>query len=50
MVKRLRLKPGDILVVRDPQTATRLSQHYGLVKFPVPIVVIPEKYKVKHNG
>jgi hypothetical protein len=50
-IRRLRLKKGDILVVREPETARRLAgsgKDLGL-NFNVPIVVIPEKYKVKHG-
>ena len=51
MIRRLRLKPGDILVVRDPDTARRLSESGKTlgINFNVPIVIIPERYKVKHG-
>jgi hypothetical protein len=41
-ITRLRLKEGDILVVKDQETANRLMAAKGAAKFPHPIVVAPD--------
>jgi len=40
-LRRLRLKEGDIIVVRDEYAARALAEtRSDLIKFPVPIVII----------
>jgi hypothetical protein len=41
-IRRLRLRKGDIVVVRDHNTAMRLMEMKGAVDFSVPIIVAPE--------
>jgi hypothetical protein len=41
-IRRLRLEPGDVLLVRSHETAMRLQGIPGHHPFPVPIVVAPE--------
>jgi hypothetical protein len=42
-IRRLRLQPGDILLVRDVETAKRLQAIPGNHPFKVPIVVTRER-------
>ena len=46
-IRRLRLQPGDILVVNDPETVRRLSELGSIngVNFNVPIVFAPNGIK-----
>ena len=43
-IKRLRLKAGDVLVVRDPSTAEALMNagQYIKLKLDIPIIIAPE--------
>ena len=43
-IRRLRLRPGDAVVVRDWQVANALAG-LKIGKFPVPIVIAPEGLK-----
>jgi hypothetical protein len=52
-IRRLRLKPGDIVILRDPMMLQRVMEagKHAELKFNVPIVVVPDKHgiKVKHG-
>jgi hypothetical protein len=42
-IRRLRLREGDIVVVRDPDIARRLSETpIAELKFPVPVIYTPQ--------
>lgn len=45
LVSRLRLRPGDCVLVRDHQLAERLSQSRA-VNFPVPILCLPPNQSI----
>jgi len=49
-LKRLRLKPGDILIVRDPMLSTKQLINAGRtakLKFDVPIIRVYGKHDVE---